>query len=114
MNNCGWKITEPITAGNKLHFLQHLIFNEVITQRERNLKAFFSGMNNLGIGTLVQTYPLLTKTLFVAESKPITIEEFKSLIVSERPDDSLNEKAYSYFMDFLYFLDGVLQFASKF
>lgn len=107
LNNCGWKITEPITPVNKLHFLQHLIYNEIITQREANLKSFYSGLNSLGVGDIVKAYSSLTKSIFVTESAcPITVREFVSLISSKRPTIPLHMKVYDYFIQFLTYLDG--------
>ncbi len=107
LNNCGWKITEPITSQNKLHFLQHLIYNEVITQREANLKSFYRGLNSLKVGDITKAFPILTKPLFIMASRPITASVFISLISSKKPDgSSLQAKVYDYFMQFIDYLDG--------
>ena len=87
LNNCGWKITEPISLASKFHFLQHLIYNEV-TQREANLRSFFLGLNGLGVGELVKTFPSLTTSLFVAGNQPpLTADVFTSLILGKRPEN---------------------------
>ena len=108
LKSCGWCITKPITLSNKMQFLQHLVQDEVIAKRERNMKAFVCGLDCLEFGELVRQHPEMTRSLFVAaQSATISAKVFLSLISSNRPAESKEHaRAFDYFKDFIAYLEG--------
>ena len=106
LNNCGWSITEPVVPSNRFRFLQHLVYDEVITKRENNLKAFFRGLNSLQVGDLIKAHPDLTKSLFVVKSSQLTYEKFLSFVSSPRPQDPSRARAFDFFSEFVIYLEG--------
>ena len=86
INASGWSITEAITVDKKYKLIQHLLIDEVITKRRKNLQAFCLGLQCLGVDFLVRTYPDLMKEIFVhSDEVPLTTERVLSLISSTRP-----------------------------
>lgn len=108
LNGCGWSIITPIDPSNKLQFLHHLLLDEVITKRERNLKAFILGLNALGIGDMVKRSPAVAKKLFVKEDRMMTPDDFIKLVGSVKPKKSDECLAYEFFKDFVFSLEGSL------
>ena len=107
VNGCGWSITQPILPTNKLSFLQHLLLDEVIMKRERNLKAFASGLNVLGLADVIKVHPQLTRKIFVMESaEPLTPAQFLGLIGSVCPEIEEQVQAYQFFIEFVPYLHG--------
>lgn len=92
---------------NKLRFLQDLIHDEVIVKREQNLKAFCRGLDSLSIGRLIKKYPDVTKSLFVAQNENvITADIFFSLMTNDPPKNENEERAISYFKNFVVHIES--------
>ena len=107
LKSCGWCITKPITLSNKMQFLQHLVQDEVIAKRERNMKAFVRGLDYLEFGELVRQHPEMTRSLFVAaQSGTISAKVFLSLISANRPESKEHARAFDYFKEFIAYLEG--------
>ena len=106
LNGYGWSIIQPIVPANKLSFLQHLIQDEVIIKRERNLKAFQRGLNVLGVGDLLKRYPCITDKLFVAQKSPLSPAGFLDLVSSLRPQRQEEVQAFEIFKEFVSYLEG--------
>ncbi len=108
LNGCGWSLIEPITPSNKHHFLQHLMLDEVIVKRERNLKAFVRGLKVLGITDMIRRHPAMTKKLFVTENVLMTPDTFMKLVGSIQPKKTRELQAFGFFKDFVSSLGGEL------
>lgn len=107
LKSCGWCNTKPITLSNKMQFLQHLVQDEVIAKRERNMKAFVRGLDYLEFGELVRQHPEMTRSLFVAaQSGTILAKVFLSLISANRPESKEHARAFDYFKEFIAYLEG--------
>ena len=108
LNGCGWCITTGIVPSNKLYFLQHLLLDEVISKREKNLKAFLRGLDVLGIGEIVKRHPAMAKKMFVMEDIPMTPDAFMKVVASLQPKKAEEIVAYGFFKDFVSSLGGQL------
>lgn len=104
--NCGWSITEPVVAANKIRFLQYLVYEEVITRHATNLKAFYHGLNVLHVGDMIKAHPDQTRSLFVAEPDRLSSARFLSLISSTRPEQVSHARAFDYFRKFVLYIEG--------
>jgi len=101
LNNSGWPITNIITPANKLQFLQHLIHDEVMVKRERNLKAICRGLEYVNVGKLIKMHPDVTRSLFVAANSNITAKAFLSLTSIDEPKNEDHGRALDYFKEFI-------------
>ncbi len=101
LNHCGWSLTEPLTQRNKLQFLHHLVHEEVIMKRDRNLKAFCCGLDSLHMLDVIKVHPDTTMCLFVHEHKPITSDLFMSLVSSIRLAEIQELRAFNFFKYFV-------------
>lgn len=108
INASGWSITENITTEKKYKLIQHLLIDEVITKRRKNLQAFCLGMECLGVDFLVRSHPDLMKEIFVhSDEVPLTTERILSLISSTRPSSPPSHiRAYDFLMEFISQLGG--------
>lgn len=108
LNASGWSITENVTVEKKYTLIQHLLIDEVITKRRKNLQAFCLGLQSLGIDSLMHVYPDLMKEIFVhSDNAPLTTEKFLSLISSTIPSSpSSHVRAYNFLMEFISQLGG--------
>ena len=79
LNASGWSITENVTVEKKYTLIQHLLIDEVITKRRKNLQAFCLCLQSLGIDFLMHVYSDLMKEIFVhSDNAPLTTEKFVS------------------------------------
>lgn len=110
INASGWSITENVTIEKKYKLIQHLLIEEVITKRRKNLQAFCLGMECLGVDFLVRSHPELMKEIFVHSNEaPLTTERILSLISSTRPSSPPSHiRAYDFLMEFIPQLEGKL------
>ena len=110
INASGWSITENITVEKKYTLIQHLLIDEVITKRRKNLQAFCLGLQSLGVDYLVRAYSDLMKEIFVhSDDAPLTTEKFLSLISTTRPSSPPSHvQAYDFLMEFISQLGGMV------
>jgi len=109
LNTSKWGHTQAVTIENKAALLQHLILEEVIVRREDNIRAFGNGLEQLGLLTLIKTYPTLMKLLFTyQEQAPLTAGHFWELVVSVRPTaEDRKITAFDLFHEFIDYLEGM-------
>ena len=82
INSSGWSPIEPVTHANRYRLIQCLITEEVIMKREKNMNAFFKGLNSLKVGDLLVENP---EYLFVFKEHVLTADTFLNLIESLKP-----------------------------
>ena len=89
LNSSGWSLTKPVTLQNKSSLLQYLILDEVITKRERQLKAIRKGLNRFQLLEPLQRYKAVMMPLFVRENQVLVIspDGFESMVSSSRSSD---------------------------
>ena len=107
INSCGWSITEAITHSNRYQLIQCLIHNEVITQRESNMRAFFRGLNVLKMGDLILSEPEKLGDLFMYRRIHLSVNHFKTLMSSVTPPSGPKKvQSLEHFKEYLRYLEG--------
>ena len=106
INSSGWSPIEPITHANRYQLIQCLIGEEVILKREKNMKAFFHGLDTLKVGELILAHPEKMKSLFVYQEHPLTADSFMGLVASLRPPSTKEAQAFEFFKEYVYYLEG--------
>ncbi len=106
INASGWSSIEPVTHANRYRLIQNLIGEEVILKRERNMKAFFCGLNVLKVGDLMLAQPEKMKSLFVYEENLLTADSFMNLVESMRPPLEKQAQSFEYFKEYVYYIEG--------
>ena len=75
LNTSKWGHTQAVTVETKAALLQHLILEELSSFT--GIRAFGNGLEQLGLLTLIKTYPTLMKPLFTyQEQAPLTAGHF--------------------------------------
>ena len=110
INASGWSITESVTIEKKYKLIQHLLIDEVITKRRKNLQAFCLGMECLGVDFLLRSHPDLMMEIFVhSDEAPLSKERILSLFSSTRPlFPPSHTRAYDFLMESISQLGGKL------
>ena len=107
LNASGWSITENVMVEKKYTLIQHLLIDEVITKRRKNLQAFCLGLQSLRINFLMHVYPDLMKEIFVhSGDAPLTTEKFLSLISTIPSSPPSHVRVYNFLMEFISQLGG--------
>lgn len=106
INSSGWSHVEPVTHANRYRLIQCLITEEVISKREKNMNAFFRGLNNINVGDLITAHPKKFKNMFVFQEYILTADTFMSLVKSLKPPLQKEAQAFEFFKEYVYYLEG--------
>ena len=109
INASNWGVANAITHENRYEMIHHLVHEEVVTKRERNMHAFLRGLNVLELGDLIDTHPDEMVKLFQYQpQKCVTSEQFLGLIGSLKPASLSHQQAYEHFKLLLHHLEGTV------
>ena len=102
VNSSGWPPTKMLTLTNKAEFLNGLIHQELVSNREAAITSFGRGLELLGMLTMIRQHEGEMKSAFVYSSSRLTADDFCGLVKSKPPITSTKRRqAYQWFLEYI-------------
>lgn len=102
-------MTREIVPRNKSELLLILINDQVIKKRQSAMQAFFKGLENLGLGSMIEGNAMLRSVLLAQSTEQLSADSFLQLVSTKRPlmgsdgESDLERKCrvFDWFMDYI-------------
>ena len=106
LNASGWSITENVTVEKKYTLIEHMLIDEEITKRRKNLQAFCLGLQSLGINFLMAYLSRSNEgDIYSVMIHHLPLKYFS--LISTTPSSPLSYvTAYNFLMEFISQIGG--------